>query len=86
MTEVRPCALPLPGGSAFERLDCPLQRHDLAGQQVLADEVLMRFAPRRLEQIHHGYWHFTPSQQTASFQTALAGDQAAFRRHDDRVQ
>jgi hypothetical protein len=49
MTEGRPLALAITGQAALQRLDGPLQRNDLARQEIFADEVLVGLASCGLE-------------------------------------
>src|ERR1017187_6212970 len=84
-TEVRPAALPFASCPPLQWFDSPFQGHDFAGQQILADEVLMSLTPGCLIEIHNGDWHVFPAAQTACFQTTLAGNEPPLGRDDNRV-
>src|ERR1035441_4027213 len=77
MTEVRPGALSLPRLAALQRLDGPLQRNDLARQEIFADEVLVGLTSSGLEQVHNRHRYLGPAKLPASFHAALTSDQSA---------
>jgi type I restriction enzyme R subunit len=78
--------LALPCLAPFQRFDGALQRHYLAGQQVLAHEVLVRFATCGLVQVDHRDRNLGPTQEAARPQPPLPGDEAAFGRDDHGVE
>ncbi len=86
MTEVRPDALPLAGLAALQWLDGAFQRDDLAGQQILADEVLVRLAAGGLKEIHDSHRNLGPAERPAGLQPPLSGNQPTFEGDDNRVQ
>src|ERR1017187_1210887 len=85
-TEVRPAALPFASCPPLQWFDSPFQGHDFAGQQILADEVLMSLTPGCLIQINYCDRHLVPPEQTAGFQAALSGNEAPLGRNDHWVQ
>ena len=64
--------LALAGLAALQRFDGALERHDFAGQQILAHEVLVRLAAGGLIQIDDGHRNFGPAQAAGKLQAAAA--------------